>query len=115
MQLNNVYARIALGLGIALASSASFAKAGGEAKFYEAYYLEQVQGDWSAAAKLYEKVASDRRAPEEMRSQAKARLVACREELAAGDFARLMPPDALAYVEVNHPGDQITRLLGSLG
>ena len=115
MQLNSVCARIVLGLGIALAGTASFAKTNGEAKFYEAYYLEQVQADWAAAAKLYEEVVADRRAPEEMRSQAKARLIACREEIAAGDFARLMPPDVLAYVELNRPGDQITKLLGSLG
>ena len=114
MQLNHC-AKIVLGLSIALASTTSLAKSDGKAKFYEAYYLEQVKADWTAAAKLYEKVASDRRAPDEMRSQAKARLVACREELIAGDFARLMPPNALAYIEINRPGEQLTKLLGSLG
>ena len=87
----------------------------GESKFHEAYYLENAEGDWSGAAKLYEQVAGDRKASMTLRAEAAARLAACREEVACRDFARLMPPDALAYVELNHPGRQIEKLLDQLG
>ncbi|UCC29113.1 MAG: DUF3352 domain-containing protein [Phycisphaerales bacterium] len=83
--------------------------------FYQAYYTEQAEGDWAAAAELYEQVAADRRADAGLRSQAKARLGACREELASTDFARLMPPEAWAYVEIKRPGDQLVKLLEQLG
>ncbi len=86
-----------------------------DARLYEAFYLEKSQQDWAAAAKLYEAVASDRRADRGARTEAKARLAACREELATADFARLMPPDTLVYIELNQPGKQVLRLLGQLG
>jgi len=84
-------------------------------RFYRAYYLEQEKGDWSAAAKVYEKVAEDRNADRALRARAEARLATCREELASRDLTRLMPPDAWAYIELNRPGDQILKLLHELG
>ena len=116
MQPNGLNGRIALGLFVVLAGTTSLARAGStQDSFYEAFYLEQTKGDWSGAAKLYEQVISDQRVPDEMRSRAKARLAACREELASSDFAKLMPPEALVYIELNRPGKQITKLLGNLG
>lgn len=86
-----------------------------EDRYFQAYYLETAKGDWAGAAKLYAKVAEDRKASKSMRDDARARLAACREELASRDFASLMPPNALAYVELNQPGKQVANLLGQLG
>lgn len=83
--------------------------------FYRAYYVEQADGDWGLAAGLYEKVVTDRQAGPGLRAEAEARLVACREELVSSDFARLMPPEAWVYVEINRPADQIVELLDKLG
>ena len=105
-----------LALGVALASFVNVGSAGPpEEQFLRAYYLEHEQQDWVAAAELYQQVAEDKRADKALRAEARAKLESCHEELTARDFARLMPPEALAYVEINRPGEQITRLLGQLG
>ncbi len=83
--------------------------------YYQAYFLEHEKGDFAAAAKLYSQVAAAKDVGADLRSQARARLAACREELASSDLLRLMPPDALAYAELNRPGEQVGRLLKSLG
>ncbi len=83
--------------------------------FYKAYYLEHEKGDYAAAADLYAKVAGDRSADAALRDEAKARLSGCREELATSDFASLMPPQTLAYIELNRPGDQLALLIEQLG
>lgn len=84
-------------------------------KFYRAYYLEQTEQDWSAAAKLYEEVARSNNADDALQAKAAFRLAACKEELVSTDFARLMPPDAWAVVELKRPGNQIGKLLNKLG
>lgn len=83
-------------------------------QFYRAYYCETSEGNYAEAIKLYEAVAADGSVPAELRTEAKSRLAACRERLAAEDFARIMPSQCLAYVEFNRPGEQVTRLLGGL-
>jgi len=88
---------------------------GVEDSFYKAYYLEHRTGDYAGAADLYGKVADNRGVEAWIRDEARARLAACREELATTDFARLMPPQTLAYFELNRPGEQIARLLDQLG
>lgn len=108
--------RILIGMLVVLAGTTGIARAeSAEDKFYRAFYLEQAGGDWAAAAELYQEIASDHQADPELRSQAKAHLAICREELASGDFARLMPPEAWAYVEIKRPGDQFLKLLNELG
>lgn len=84
-------------------------------KFHRAYYLETADRNLDAAARLYAEVAADTGAPADLKSRSQARLAAVREDLAATDLARLMPPDPLAYIEVSRPGEQIERLLGQLG
>jgi hypothetical protein len=86
-----------------------------EGRFYRAYYLEHARGDIAAASQDYDAVAADRQADAKLRAEARARGEACREELASADFAKLMPANALAYVELNRPGGQLTRLLQMLG
>ncbi len=87
----------------------------GEAKFHQAYYAEQADRDFRAAADLYAEVVRDRKVGAELRIAAEVRLAAVREDLAVGDFARLMPSDALAYLEITQPGEQLMKLLGQLG
>jgi hypothetical protein len=84
-------------------------------QFYRAYFLEREQADFAGAAKLYTEVVSAKDAAAELQTSAKARLAVCREELAAADLARLMPPGPLAYVELNRPGDRLSSLLKQLG
>jgi len=84
-------------------------------QFHQAYFLDVEQGDWAAAAKLYEQALSDSRLDQSLRQVAETRLAVCREEIAAKDFARLVPPNTLAYAELSRPGKQIERLLGQLG
>jgi hypothetical protein len=79
------------------------------------FYLQVHEGDLAGAAAAFEHVVSDSAAPAKLRSEAQTRLDQCREDLAAADFARLMPPDAIAYVELSRPGDQFVRLARMLG
>ena len=84
-------------------------------KFLQAYYLEHARGDCAAAAGLYAEAVKTAGADQDLRAEAAAGLAACREELATADFARLMPPNPLAYVELNRPGERIGKLLDQLG
>ena len=85
-----------------------------ESNLYEAYYLEHESGDFAAAKELYDTVLrSD--GPAEMKQAARAGSDRCRDHLAAKDFARLMPEDALVYIEINRPGEIIEKLAGMLG
>jgi hypothetical protein len=84
-------------------------------KFYRAYYLEQQQSDSAAAEKLYREIVDDRAADEKLRTEARTRLTAIQEEQATTDFARLMPPDAWAYLEINRPGERLLKLIKQLG
>ena len=84
-------------------------------RFYRAFYLENHDGDYERAAKLYAKVAKDGGANKSIRRKARARLAVCQEELATNDFAALMPPNAICYIELNNPGKQVAKLLDQLG
>jgi hypothetical protein len=79
------------------------------------FYLQVHEGDPAGAAAVFERVASDSAAPAELKREAESRLAQCREDIAAADLARLMPPDSIAYVEINRPGDQIVRLAKMMG
>lgn len=98
-----------------LAAAPSVQAQSAEYKFYQAYYLEHADGDVAAAARVYEQVASDRRADSELRAKAKSSGEACQEELATTDFAALVPPNTLVYAELNRPGAQLNQLLQMLG
>ncbi len=87
-----------------------------EVKYYRAYYLEHAEGDFAKAAELYAEVADEARGDNRwMADSARRRLAACREALASSDFAALMPPHTLAYVEIKRPGDRVLELLTGLG
>lgn len=79
------------------------------------FYLQIHESDPAGAAVIFERVAGDSSAPENLRTEAHTRLAQCREDVAAADLARLMPPEAIAYVETNRPGDQLVRLAKMMG
>ena len=71
-----------------------------EAHYYRAYWLEEERGELASALDLYRSVARARGADEELRRQAESRAAAVAEDLACSDFARLMPPETILFVEV---------------
>lgn len=83
--------------------------------FHSGYYVEHAETDCAGASKLYNKVVRDPDAQKDLVVQAKSRLAACRERLASEDLSKLMPPNALAYLELNRPGAQVAKLLKQLG
>ena len=108
--------RLMLAVAVLCPLSSSLASAGDvQDAYYRAYFLEQEKGDFAAAAKLYSRVVAAKDVDAGIKAQARARLAACREEIASSDLLRLMPPDALAYAELNRPGEQLAQLLKSLG
>jgi hypothetical protein len=85
-----------------------------EAAFLKAYYLENEERDLESALALYIE-AEAAAVTGELREQASERRRVLSEQLAVSDFARLVPEDTIAYVEINSPGEQLTRLLTELG
>ncbi len=85
--------------------------------FYKAYYLQHTKGDrdLKTALALYKSVAANRQASGELRAKAERHARDLAEELASGDFARLVPADTIFYLELNRPGEQARNLLGQLG
>jgi len=100
-----------------IVTSASLAARGDDtaALVQKGFYLQVHEGDAAGAAAVFERVASDSAAPAELKREAESRLAQCREDIAAADLARLMPPESIAYVEINRPGDQIVRLAKMMG
>ncbi len=101
---------------VLVVTALTFAPAGAEtdqAAFYRAYYLEHAEHRHAEAEEIYAEIA--RSADGALRTAARARRDSMREERLGSDLARLMPPNALAYVELNQPGNQAERLLRQLG
>jgi len=98
-----------------VASPTSLWAATEQDKFYQAYYLENEGIDLERAAKLYAEAAEDRDLDKSIREQAQRGMLRCREAIAASDFARIMPANALAYVELKDPGARFNDLLSALG
>lgn len=80
-----------------------------------AYYLEQAQKDYSAARAIYDRIAADPKIVEGDRNEAARRAARCRDALAAENFASLMPPDPMVYVELHRPLGLVRSLAGMLG
>ncbi|MHC4896945.1 MAG: hypothetical protein ACYTGW_07545 [Planctomycetota bacterium] len=83
--------------------------------FHRAYYLQHEKGDLQGALALYKQVAESRRASRELRAKAAQHARDLAEEIASGDFTRLVPADTICYLELNRPGAQMRNLLGQLG
>jgi hypothetical protein len=115
MTLNLLARRVALcGLLVSVASVAARAEDAADL-VQKGFYLQVHEGDLAGAAAAFERVASDSAAPAALRNEAQTRLAQCREDLASADLARLMPPEAIAYVELSRPGDQVVRLAKMMG
>ena len=87
------------------------------ADLYKAYYLEHGAKDCAAAKPIYDALL-DADLPADIEQVAKAGSDRCRDHLAAENFATLMPPDALGYVELRRPGrivEQLAEMLGLAG
>jgi hypothetical protein len=119
MAMKRILLHTVLGVGLLglLVLSAAAQEPAGDAlsQFQKAYYLEAHEHDLAGAAAVYEKVAADQAAGEKLRAEAKSRLVAIGEDLASADFARLMPPEVIAYAHLAEPGEHIERLLAMMG
>lgn len=84
-----------------------------EPALFKAYYLEKEARDYAAARKIYESLKSD--GASETQAAARAGAARCRDHIASENFATLMPPDSLAYVELSRPGQILEKLCGMLG
>ena len=80
-----------------------------------AFRLEHEEGAYDRALELYRQVATASGAGEELRARAHRRAHSVAEEIACSDFAQLMPSDAILYVEINRPGEELASLLDQLG
>src|SRR5688500_17387150 len=89
---------------LVLPSVATGQAAPAEQQFKEGYFLQTHEHDFAAAAAAYQKVVADANAPAALRAEAQARLGQCQEEQVATDLAGLMPPEAVAYLEISRPG-----------
>jgi hypothetical protein len=96
------------------ASPAPAAATDVQSDLYRAYYLEHERGQYAQAKQLYDQALRSESGSEIGRA-AKAGSNRCRDQLAAKHFAQLMPPDALAYVEFNRPGEVCEKLAEMLG
>lgn len=95
--------------------TAAPAQNGVQAEFERAYFLQIHDRNLEGAIAAYQRVADDATAPDKLRAEARKRLAQCREDLASADFARLMPPDVIAYGEISNPGRHIAWLCKQLG
>jgi tetratricopeptide (TPR) repeat protein len=86
-----------------------------EQDFFQAYYLQHELGQLEPALELYLGVARSQGAERSLRHRAKIAAGEIGEDLAASDFARLMPENTIFYLEINRPGDQIAELVDQLG
>lgn len=102
-------------LTLAIAASPALAAAADtQSDLYRAYFLEHERGEYAQAKKLYDQALRSESGGDVGRA-AKAGSGRCRDQLAARNFAQLMPPDALAYVEFNRPGEVCEKLAEMLG
>jgi hypothetical protein len=85
------------------------------AEFQRGFYLQTHEHDAQGAAAAYEKVVADGNASQALRDEAATRLAQVREDLALSSFAALMPPDVMAYAELDQPGEHIERILKMVG
>ncbi|MFQ5491464.1 MAG: hypothetical protein ACE5GE_12150, partial [Phycisphaerae bacterium] len=96
-------------------ATTTWAQSNAQQQFERAYFLESHEGDLESATDLYKKVAGDRTAPAKLTAEAKRRWGSCREELRSRDLATLMPPNAMAYLEIGQPGQHVENLADMLG
>lgn len=113
--MNRTRLPILVALCVALAGGpVVLAESQGTPDLHRAYFLEHQTKDFAAARALYEKARSAA-SDDETRRIAVNGANRCRDAIAAQDFARLMPPDSIAYVEITRPGQIFEKLAGMVG
>lgn len=85
-----------------------------ESEFFRGYYLQHNQRDAAGAVKAY-KQSIKLGANAKLRTAVDAEMATLQEELATSDFARLMPKDSLAYVEITDPAAHFEKLAKHMG
>lgn len=85
-----------------------------ETSLHTAYFHEHQSKDYAKAKSLYDEVAARSR-DAEAKALARAGSARCRDALAARRFATLMPPNAVAFVELNRPGKLLAGLADMMG
>ncbi|MEX2113150.1 MAG: hypothetical protein WD845_08190 [Pirellulales bacterium] len=86
-----------------------------QAQFERGFYLQTHEHDPAGAAAAYEQVVADTSATQALRDEAARRLAQVREDVALVSFASLMPPDVMAFAELDQPGEHIERILKMVG
>jgi hypothetical protein len=86
-----------------------------EQVFFKAYYLEVEEFNFEGALRYYQEVAKSPGATPELVDRAAKRIKALREELKGRDLPRLLPSDALAYLEIRKLGAHLGEILQMLG
>ena len=84
-----------------------------DARLHKAFYLEKQSHDYAAARALYVEVG--RGAEGDAAAQARRGAERCRDNLAAEDFGRLMPPETVFFAEVKRPGQILEKIAGMIG
>ncbi len=105
---------LSISMAAAPLQAARLRKVGPETRLHKAYYLEHSKKAYAEARRLYEAVLhADPEAS--IKRDAVAGAARCRDQLAAKNFATLMPPDTMIYVELNRPGEVLEKMAGMLG
>jgi hypothetical protein len=92
----------------------SQSKKSAESEFHRGYYLQHESNDFAEAIKAY-KSALKLGANERIRVAVDSEMAELQEELATADFARIMPADAIAYLEISNPADHVERIAKAMG
>lgn len=86
----------------------------GKSEFYRGYYLQNEAHNYEAALAAY-RAALDAGANADLREHIQDQISRIESELAASDFAALMPASAFAYVEITSPADHVERVAEMMG
>ncbi len=116
--IKRICALIAIVLQLALTGDSAWSqqpdKTSAESLFHQGYYLQHHELDTAGALALYEQALAanpDADIIDHIRQQ----MLAIKADVAASDFARLMPADSLAYFEITDPAEHLEQLLALVG
>jgi hypothetical protein len=85
-----------------------------ERHFERGFFLQVHERNLEQAAASFKAALAEASIPADLRARAAHRLAQVQEDLAAADFARLMPPECLGYAELVEPGKHIERILSMM-
>lgn len=111
-RLSAILALLVVTLSSARAAEAE--RSAADRHFERGFFLQVHERSLEQAAASYKAALAEPAISAELRSRATYRLAQVQEDLAAADFARLMPPDCLGYAELVEPGKHIERILSMM-